>query len=464
MLSAAQLIGSMDDAFGDARQRTGALHAQMNALSAQLLRVRAEESEAYRRLAQVRLGLREDDPLIQGLVALDANVRDVKQRLEAGTAKVDAEVAGLENELQALRADRALAADAVERRRAAFDAAAEDTRQCLAATERYRRQQAAAQKAAETAAAAESKTRQAEADQREKGKPYEADALFQYLWARGYGTSAYTAGVLARMIDGWVARFIGYDKARAGFAMLNEIPRRLQEHARRQRANASAEAESLAAMERAALDEGDAATRHAELEQAEAKVDAVDDQIEAKSRAMVEAQERHARLLAGEDAANGAATAVIVEALRRQELTALRDQARRTAAPEDDAVVQELEALEAEERRIATALDQAKAEQERQRRELEEIEALRRDYRRRGYGRGTFDNAAGAMLGTMLGQVLGGAISRDVFWGELGRHHRPSQFPGDNWGGGWGGGGGGGWGGGDGGGGGGSDFDTGGGF
>ena len=97
------------------------------------------------------------------------------------------------------------------------------------------------------AAAAESKTEQAEADRREKGKAYEGDELFQYLWRRGYGTAEYRAGPLTRLFDGWIARFIGFREARASFAMLNEIPRRLGEHAERRRAQAVAERERLSA-------------------------------------------------------------------------------------------------------------------------------------------------------------------------------------------------------------------------
>ena len=95
--------------------------------------------------------------------------------------------------------------------------------------------------------------------------------------------------------------------------------------------------------------------------------------------------------------------------------------------------MQRLEVLEAEEQALSAELEEVKAEQGRQRKQLEEIGSLRRDYRRRGYHRGTFDVAAGAMLGSILGQVLGGAISRDDFWGEVSRHHQP---PGGGWGGG----------------------------
>lgn len=451
MYSGLQLIGSIDDAFGSAQQRTGALHAQINSLSERLLEVRKEEGDAYRRLALVRLGLAGEDPLIGSLEALDGNVRAAKQRLHAGSAEMDAEISNLQIEIQRLRANRAMAAEAVERRRATYDDAVQDVRQRVEKSEPYRQQQQVAEQAARIAAAAEEKTRQAEADRREKGEPYEADELFQYLWRRGYGTSTYAAGFLARMVDRWIARFIGFDKARASFAMLDEIPRRLLAHAERQRALADGEVGKLEEMQRAALETDELMQCHGELAEAEAKVDGIDDRIDAKAAALIEAQQRRAVVLTGEDPATRAATAVIVEALRRQELRALRDQARRTEAPEDDAAVRALETLEAEEQQILASIEEAKQRQEKQRRELEGIGALRRDYRRRGYNRGSFDSAAGVMLGSMLGQVLGGAIGRDTFWGEVGRHHRPTRAPG-GWGGGWGGGGGGG------------DFRTGGGF
>ncbi|HRK96513.1 MAG TPA: hypothetical protein PK694_09360, partial [Rhodospirillales bacterium] len=212
------------------------------------------------------------------------------------------------------------------------------------------------------------------------------------------------------------------------------------------------------------LQEGDAAARSAELAEAEATLDAIDDRIETNAAALIEADTRRARILSGEDPAFRAALRAVEDALRRQDLRALRAHAEGTRPTEDDDAVQRLEVLEAEEQALAAELDQVKVEQARQRKELEEIGSLRRDYRRRGYHRGTFDAAGGAMLGSILGQLLGGAISRDDFWGEVSRHHHPPGWPGGGWGGGGGGGDfgtGGGFGGG---GGGGGDFHTGGGF
>lgn len=460
-----QAIGSIDESFSRARQQTDDIGARMSELSDRLLQVRNEESEAYRSLAEIRLGLADADPLVQRLKSIDASVRAALQRRSTLGAAIDTEVAALANESQALQGARALAAAALDERQKAFDAAAEATRARLEQTETYRKRLDAVQRAGEVVAAAESKTSQAEADRAEKGKPYEADELFQYLWKRGFGTSAYRAGFFARTMDSWVARLAGYDKARASFAMLNEIPRRLAEHARRQRELAEAEKARLAELQDAALKEGEAGARGRELDEAEAKLDAIDERIEDNTKKLIDAHDRRARMIAGEDPAIQAATGVIESALRQQDLQTLRAQAESTRTGEDDAAVARLEKLETEEQRIVAALRQAKADQDKLRKDMAQIESLRRDYRRRGYNRGTFDDGAfggagGALLGSLLGQVLGGAISRDVFWGEIGRRHQPPMPRGGGWGGGFGGS----WGGGGGGGDGGGDFHTGGGF
>ena len=86
-------------------------------------------------------------------------------------------------------------------------------------------------------------------DRKEKGEPYEQDPLFLYLWKRGYGTSEYRANPLTRYLDDWVAGLCGYGDARANYAMLNEIPRRLQEHSEKLRSQANIEFEKLEQLE-----------------------------------------------------------------------------------------------------------------------------------------------------------------------------------------------------------------------
>jgi len=48
---------------------------------------------------------------------------------------------------------------------------------------------------------AEQKVSRSQADMAEKAKPYQDDALFQYLWDRKFGTPDYEAGFFARFMD-----------------------------------------------------------------------------------------------------------------------------------------------------------------------------------------------------------------------------------------------------------------------
>ena len=441
MLSGLQVLGSIDQAMLQAQQQAGALDRRVGELNNRLLQLRKEEGESYRTLARIRLSAPKNDQLIERLTAMDGKVRAALQQRSSSTTEIDSTIAAIEAEAQALQAERSRATAVVDERQKALLAAEEATRQRLEQTPAYQQQLQAAQRADHIAAGAEQKTRQAENDRREKGKPYEQDELFQYLWKRGYGTSAYGAGPFTRMMDRWVARLVGYDKARADYAMLQEIPRRLAEHAKRQREQAQAEAQRLAEMQQAALKEGEAAAPRAELAEAQAKVDAIDDRIEANGKKALDVFERRAAVTRGEDPVIREATDVIEAALRHQDLRALRAEAQRTPMSDDDVAVRRLEQLEAEERQLLAAIEQAKADQETYRRQMAEIESIRGDYRRRGYNRGMFDTAGGALIGSLLGQLLGGAMSRDVFWDQVDQHRQPWPQPG-GWGGDFGGGGG----------------------
>src|SRR5690606_31028903 len=123
------------------------------------------------------------------------------------------------------------------------------------------------------------KTEQAEADRDDKGRPYRDDPLFIYLWEAGYGTANYRANNLVRYLDGLVARLVGFHKARPNFAMLNEIPLRLREHAERQEAQAQAAEAALAAMETQAVDAAGGKPIRAAIAGIEQEIAAIDAEI-----------------------------------------------------------------------------------------------------------------------------------------------------------------------------------------
>ena len=108
----------------------------------------------------------------------------------------------------------------------------------------------AVDEAQEIAANADEKAKLAETDLGEKGKPYANDPLFIYLWTKKHAQAEDRSGTFVRFFDRKVARLIGYSGARANYAMLQEIPARLREHAKIKQADVE-EAKRKLAVDRA---------------------------------------------------------------------------------------------------------------------------------------------------------------------------------------------------------------------
>jgi nucleoid-associated protein YgaU len=107
-----------------------------------------------------------------------------------------------------------------------------------------------------------------------------------YLWESGFGTKNYRANNLVRWLDGLIAGLVGYPEARPNFAMLNEIPLRLREHAERQRERAEAAVAEVQALEAAAVDAAGGKPVRDALTAAQTRIAAIDaETVSARMRA-----------------------------------------------------------------------------------------------------------------------------------------------------------------------------------
>ncbi len=348
MLSGTQVIGSFDQALIQAQSDAAVLDREVNALTERMLKLREAEAEAYQQLAHLRLGTMADERAGGAPTEADQRVRTLMAQRAELAAAIDRELAAIDAEAEPLIARRAEAAAKVERIEESLQAANGKVREHLEQTEAYQSQLAAAQKADQVARHAEQKTTLAEQDRTGKGKPYEDDPLFLYLWRRGYGTAAYEGGAIAQFFDRRVARLIDFDAARANYAMLQEIPQRLAEHAARRRAEAEEQARRLRAIEDEALQVPEVSAARQALQQAQQLLDADDDAVEAVQAKRAAELEKRAALTRGDDEVTRQAAGIVEAALRREDLKVLREQARRTPLPDDDAVVVRLEGIEAE--------------------------------------------------------------------------------------------------------------------
>ena len=447
MLSGMQVIGSFDQALIQAQSDAAVLDREVNALTERMLKLREAEAEAYQQLAHLRLGTMVDGRAGGAPIEADPRVRMLMAQRAEVAAAIDRELAAIDAEAEPLIARRAEAATEVERLEESLQASTGKVREQLERTGSYQSQLAAAQKADQVARHAEQKTTLAEQDRTGKGKPYEDDPLFFYLWRRGYGTSAYTGGAIARFFDSRVARLIDFDAARPNYAMLQEIPKRLAEHSARQRAEAEEQARRLRAIEDEALQVPEVSAPRQALEQSQKSLDAADDAVEAAQARRTAVLEKRAALTRGDDEVTRQAAGIIEAALRREDLKVLREQARRTPLPDDDAVVVRLEGIEAEIARTLAQLQDQTTRQSQHRERMAELERTRRDYRQRGEAGAGFDFANNGTLSVLLAEMLRGGLSGGGFRDQMNRRRRPQGgglFGGGGWGGGFGSGGGGG--------------------
>ncbi|MFM2004717.1 MAG: hypothetical protein RLZZ09_372, partial [Pseudomonadota bacterium] len=146
--------------------------------------------------------------------------------------------------------------------------------------------------------------------------------------------------------------------------------------------------------------------------------------------------ERKNILARGEDESTKKAFKVLEDALRRTNIRELWEAALGTPFEEDDAAVRRLEVIHSELRKVQSALENQKSIQVGHQNRLQELERVRKEYRRGGYGRDAWDFRSSDMLSVLLGEMLRGAITRDVFWDNMRRHQRPMPGPFDSMGGG----------------------------
>jgi hypothetical protein len=281
MLSGSGVLALIERLLADTRVELGSIDTRLARSTAELERLRQAEIGVLSVLARIRM--RELEGSNDLSTALDETGRRVKELLEqreSAEAAAAAEVEAAERERLELESARAAQHAVVDAAEQAVDAAEAEAQRKLAADGAYSARLAAAEAADRVATRAEEKAQAAHADRLEKGKPYEADALFGYLWGRGFGTPSYSGVGFARVLDRWVARVADYEPLRRDYWLLTELPGRMEEHARRMRADSDAELGAVRELEQQATAAVGVPERERALAEAAAALAAADARLE----------------------------------------------------------------------------------------------------------------------------------------------------------------------------------------
>jgi chromosome segregation ATPase len=209
------------------------------------------------------------------------------------------------------------------------------------------------------------------------------------------------------------------------------------------------------ALERAAAEAAGVPQREEELEKAGEALAEVDGRVEEHEAAIDALVEKRAAFAAGDDELSRRANEIVRDALRGETMRSLRERATATPTPEDDAAVDQLTVVRADLPRVTEESKRLLSLHEANRDRATKLEEIRKRFKESRYDAVSSEFVNGALIATLLTQLLAGSLGVGDIWDALKKQQRHRQladprfgsarFPrgGNPWGGGggWGGGG-----------------------
>lgn len=424
MVSGRQTLGSIDHALGDLRREETELTNRIDRATKAISELHGDQSDAYRDLARFRLD--QDGSATLGS-RLDKTSRKARKLLEQRAGEL--QKIGEENrQVETARAERQRDRDSLVDARNAMadrlDDLMEQVDEALEKSADYARQQAQVDQAQATANAAREKAQTALEDQETKGKAYLDDPLFVYLWERDFGTSSYDKTGLVRSLDRWVAGLIKFHDARPNYAMLTQIPDRLEKHAVRCAADAEREVARLTDISRGVAKDLAGEDLAAKLDDQERQITAVDVELEKLDARLDHLADTIRAFANGEDKSFVEAEDLLSRSLKSDDLDQLWREAIATPSPEDEKIVRRIEKAGERIEMLAREVRQDRELQRDLSRRREELTKVSRKFRKNGYDSWDSEFSDNNLTTVLLGELVKGAITGADYWSRAKRTHK----------------------------------------
>jgi len=373
------------------------------------------KADGYRELARMRLDIIKagaDDTLN----AAETEAERLLADHETFLATIGGQVAKAEETLKDAEAKRRAAEGDVDAALDAYERLTETVEKEVQADPGYLALKQGFEDSKSVAVRAEQKLELAKTDRSEKGKPYENDPLFSYLWERKFRTPDYRKGGLSRMLDGWVAKLCRYDEAYLNYARLTELPDRIAEHLASMKLE---EAEAQAAIERfeaQRLEERGAAKLAGELVTAKEKLKALDASLATAEGHHSELRGQQERAASGDAGPQEQARLVIEAGLAKASFPDLKVLAAETTTPDDDRIVDALIKIRTEELQMEVNWRNVEAMPARRRAGADTLEQVRRRFKDAGLDNPYVTVLRGAFEAALEAYGKGPAPDGEALW------------------------------------------------
>ncbi|MGB5261629.1 MAG: hypothetical protein WBO34_14065 [Gammaproteobacteria bacterium] len=424
MLSGLQTLQQLDRGLSSVRDDMNRIDSELNRLSVALHANRHAQAQSMKELAQIRLDELSRETFMGELEAADQRALALLEERRHAYESLENDIATATQALDDLENERAVQQAAVSERSRAIIDCEHRIQGELEEDAGYQKQLQEARRLDSIAIEAAQKAIQAEQDRQEKGRPYEENELFMYLWRRKYGTPDYDAGPLTRYLDRWVEDLCDYDQYRVNYWTLLEIPKRLHIHAETARKHAESALDELAALETARAQEAGLPALQEAHTRAQGALDGIDDNIEQQEGARDQLLKQRTAFAEARDSYMQQGLQALSDALGNKSLLELGDATHDTVSEQDNRVVRELADLRDRHDDLEEELRDHRRMHEAKLARLQEFEQVRRRFKLRRFDdvRSGFGNEG--LITAMLGQFLNGLINSNELWRVFERHQR----------------------------------------
>ena len=431
MWSGRQTLGSLDKALGTVSGQIQKLEAEIQATGKAIVALEQEQMRRYSRLAKLRLDQSISGEIEAGFNTADRRVVELLEQRDEALSNLQQSLDAAQKEQDTLEKHRSQHGEILAQAAESLDAAEAATQRRLAEDSAFQQQLVQTQDADRVARHAEDKTLQALADRTDKGRPYETDPLFMYLWERSFETSDYSANRVTRYLDKWVAQVCDFYNARPNYSMLLEIPRRMEAHAEHVRGIADHEFAALKELETQAVAADGIDVLCESLGAAQQRVDATDKLIVGAEEEIRGLLERRADFASGDDEYVKQSIDTFASTFQREDVDTLYRYARATSTLADDTLIQDIAASSDQKSELQEALVQHRRIQQSNMQRMQELEQLRHKFKRERYDdiHSSFGNTP--VLVMLLNQFLQGAASSDDLWKTIQRQRRYRRIEAD---------------------------------
>ena len=424
MLTGIKALNDLDNSLNLSRRDMLRVDRELNQLSNHIASNQRHQSVVLQKIAAARLDAIASDNLREQLNAADEQALTILEKRQQSLEQLNLDIEALNQKIMTAEEERNVLhekSSGIAAQLADIEAKAQTT---LKNDTDYKALFEAARKADSIADEAELKAQQSHQDMTEKGQPYLDDELFTYLWKRKFGTTEYRAGPLTRYLDKWVAGLINFEPARQNYWNIQEIPKRLQQHAEYVREQSEEAITQLRDYEVNTMKTSGVEQLQIDYEQSRVDIDQHDAHIDEQEELLNDAISSRSKFSSAQDPEMVQALKTLSDAMQHQSLQRLQQSVFATPSMRDDSLVNELHQYQLDIENTENDLQNLRKTHDAKLKQLKELETVRRNFKQNRFDdmRSGFGNQA--LIAASLAQFMQGMMNGTELWQVIQRNQQ----------------------------------------